>query len=76
MYFYLWQWVPRGSLANLLEDQKSQQLRWDDPLLKLASDIARGMVYLHGREFFDEQSNKQKSCILHRDLKPDNVLVL
>lgn len=34
-------------------------LRWEDPLLKLASDVARGMTYLHGRHYFDEQVNKR-----------------
>jgi serine/threonine protein kinase len=68
------EWVPRGSLADLLED-KSLDLHWGEPLLKLAMDVARGMIYLHGREYFDERDCEQKRCILHRDLKPDNALV-
>jgi serine/threonine protein kinase len=68
------QWVPRGSLGDMLED-KSQELTWGDPLLRLAMDLARGMAYLHGREYFDERANERKKCILHRDLKPDNALV-
>jgi serine/threonine protein kinase len=58
----------------LLED-KYLNLRWDDPLLRLAMDLARGMVYLHGREYIDERDGERKECILHRDLKPDNALV-
>ena len=65
--FFL-KWVPKGSLADVLED-KARKLRWDDPLLRLAMDVARGMIYLHGREYYDERDCELKSCILHRDLK-------
>jgi len=50
-------------------------LEWDDPLLRLASDVARGMAYLHGREFFDEAAGERQRCIIHRDLKPANCLL-
>ena len=68
------QWIPRGTLSALLEDA-TLDLRWDDPLLKLAIDAARGMAYLHGREYFDERDEGYKKCILHRDLKPENALI-
>jgi len=68
------EWVPRGSLADLLED-KALDLHWGEPLLRLAMDVARGMIYLHGRQYFDERNHEHKQCILHRDLKPDNALV-
>ena len=32
-----------------------QKLVWGDPLLKMAIDVARGMAYLHAREYFDEE---------------------
>ena len=66
------EWMPRGSLADLLEDGS---LGWGAPLLGLASDVARGMAYLHGREYVDDVSGKRKKCILHRDLKPANCLI-
>ena len=66
------EWATKGSLADLL---RTPSLRWDEPLLKLAQDAARGMVYLHGREFMDEETGKLKRCILHRDIKPDNALI-
>jgi serine/threonine protein kinase len=62
------EWVPKGSLGNMLEDEAAG-LRWDEPLLRLATDVARGMAYLHGRSYFDESDDTYKSCILHRDLK-------
>ena len=61
----LLEWVPKGSLEDLLS-QTAVNLVWNDPLLRLASDIARGMAYLHSRSYFDEQALKQMHCILHR----------
>jgi hypothetical protein len=63
----LLEWVPKGSVQDLLSASdetfsgavangaSSLELRWEDPLLKLAADVARGMAYLNGRSFFDEQ---------------------
>ena len=65
------EWASRGTLTSLMED-RSLVLRWDQHLLRLAIHIARGMNYLHGRVYFDEREMQVKSCILHRDLKPDN----
>jgi len=70
------EWVPSGSIGSLLEDDPGGgALRWDEPLLRLACDVARGMAYLHGREFIDDFDGRRKRGVLHRDLKPDNVLV-
>jgi len=68
------EWCPRGSLDGFLED-RARSLTWNEPMLRLATDIARGMVYLHDREYYDEVSMTRKKCIIHRDLKPDNVMV-
>jgi serine/threonine protein kinase len=71
------EWMAKGSLASFLEEGSlsSGPLRWDDPLLRLVTDIARGMVYLNSREYYDDTDGSKKKCIIHRDLKPDNVLI-
>jgi serine/threonine protein kinase len=66
------EWVAKGSLRDLLQ---ARDLKWDDPLLKLASDMARGMNYLHNRKYYDERAGQTVACIIHRDLKPDNALI-
>jgi len=68
------EWVPGGSVEGLLGNPLLD-LTWDEPLLRLATDIARGMEYLHAREYFDEADGQSKRCIIHRDLKPDNSLL-
>ena len=71
------EWCPKGSLAAMLEDSSNElvTLEWHEPLLKIAVDIARGLAYLHSRSYFDEVEGELKSCIIHRDVKPDNVLI-
>ena len=66
------EWASNGSLGDLLQ---GPGLHWGTPLLRLATDVARGMQYLHSREWFDARDGSKKHCILHRDLKPDNCLV-
>ena len=53
----------QGSLSVLLRNPKYISFTWEDPLLKMAMDIARGVRYLADND------------IVHRDLKADNVLV-
>ena len=60
------EFLPKGSLDVFLREPG---LRWDEPLLHIATDIARGMVYLHEREYFDEVAGEMKTCVIHRDLK-------
>ena len=54
------EFIPYGSLSSLLHKENLTYL----VKLRMVLDCARGMMYLH-------------SCkIMHRDLKPDNLLVL
>ena len=61
-------WCSAGSLADVL--RKTRDLEWNDPLLRLATDVARGMRYLHGRRICDaEKGEVLATGVLHRDLK-------
>lgn len=64
------EWVSRGSLQDIIGDPN---MSWETPLLRLMTDVARGMSYLHNRKWFDEVTGKVHDCVMHRDLKPENV---
>jgi len=68
------EWVPNGSLASVFE-RSGVEFTWDEPLLRLATDVAKGMEYLHSRRFVDPDEGVVRTCIMHRDLKPENCLV-
>jgi serine/threonine protein kinase len=42
------EWVGKGTLSTFLS--RGDSVRWEEPLLKVAQDVARGMAYLHSRE--------------------------
>ena len=73
------EFAPGGTLDGLLDGApgnargEAAPLRWTEPLLGLAIDVARGLEYLHGKEHFDEVAGTKKNCILHRDLKVTNI---
>ena len=70
----LLEWVPKGTLQDLL-DSRVLELSWGDPLLRLATDMARAMAYLHDHSFYDETTHHKARGVVHRDLKPENCLI-
>jgi len=69
------EWVAKGTLGDLLESESQHKLTWLDPMLKMATEMAQGMNYLHSVDDPNETGDSTKHCILHRDMKPDNVLI-
>eukprot|EP00904_Undaria_pinnatifida_P009210 jgi/Undpi1/5419/HiC_scaffold_2.g00700.m1 len=67
------EYVPRGNLATVLEE--GPKLTWKDQKYDMCVGIATGMAYLHRFRYFDELSNSMQNCVIHRDLKPQNILV-
>ncbi|KAJ1454419.1 kinase-like domain-containing protein, partial [Pelagophyceae sp. CCMP2097] len=57
----------RGSLNDLLSGESEDELSWAHPLHPIALGIAQCFKYLHHEQIGEP--------LLHRDLKPDNVLI-
>ncbi|OWZ22354.1 TKL/DRK protein kinase [Phytophthora megakarya] len=56
------EYLERGDVLSLL--RSSITLTWSDPLLKIATDVAQGVSYLHNCD----------PPLVHRDLKSSNLL--
>ncbi|RLN92028.1 hypothetical protein BBJ28_00008468 [Nothophytophthora sp. Chile5] len=56
------EYLERGDVLSLL--RSSIALAWSDPLLKIATDVAQGVSYLHNCD----------PPLVHRDLKSSNLL--
>jgi serine/threonine protein kinase len=54
---------------------KEVNFTWKGNLLRIATECALGVQYLHHSRYFDENTDTFKDCIIHRDLKPDNMLL-
>lgn len=60
----VFEWIPNGTLGDHLR-KKEQVLPWDKRY-KILKGIGSALRYLH---------HHCKPCILHRDIKPDNILL-
>ncbi|XP_073109384.1 G-type lectin S-receptor-like serine/threonine-protein kinase At2g19130 [Elaeis guineensis] len=61
----VYDYVPRGSLDSYLFSNDFETLNWDQRF-QIALGVARGLTYLH---------EKCRECIVHCDIKPENVLL-
>ena len=68
-----------GSMYDILKKGVGEKLynnwTWRDPMLRIVTEVAMGMQYLHTTTFFDEKRYTNVECVLHRDLKTANVLL-
>ena len=69
------EFVDGGALSDLLQDTQVK-LDWEEPKLMQATDIANAMVYLHSTRYWEDEKQEWMNCVIHRDLKPDNMLVV
>ncbi|KAL2528098.1 receptor-like protein kinase 1 [Forsythia ovata] len=64
MWLLVYEYMSNGSLADILFNPKNRPC-WEERI-RIASDIARGILYLH------EECETQ---IIHCDIKPQNILM-
>ncbi|KAK3005338.1 hypothetical protein RJ639_015951 [Escallonia herrerae] len=63
--FLVYEYMPNGSLGEVLHGKKGSSLQWDSRL-KIAVEAAKGLSYLH---------HDCSPLILHRDVKSNNILL-
>uniref|UniRef100_A0ACD5VK78 Uncharacterized protein n=1 Tax=Avena sativa TaxID=4498 RepID=A0ACD5VK78_AVESA len=63
--FLVYEYMENGSLNSHLFSKSSAQLTWD-LRYRIALGTARGLAYIH---------EECRECIIHCDMKPDNVLL-
>jgi len=72
------EYVSGGDLKVALDDdwdREKKVLSWNTHLLKTASELANALAYLHNMRYYDEKEETYKQCIIHRDVKPSNMLL-
>ena len=55
--------------------KRSKNWNWTDPLFKIATGTCRGIAYLHSASYYNDVTRTFSDCILHRDIKPGNILL-
>jgi len=75
----LLEFVSGGTLEDHLKKDKmamnEDKLSWKKNLLRIMTECALGVQYLHKTRFYSEEKKAFEDCIIHRDLKPDNMLL-
>jgi len=75
----LLEYVDNGTIQDWLKKDRAnptaKKITWKDQLLKIMTECALGVQYLHQARYYDEAEKTFKNCIIHRDLKPDNMLI-
>lgn len=59
-YYIVLEYMSNGNLSSHIPNMSIDQK------LEICKDIAKGLAYLH---------NRKPQCLIHRDLKPDNILI-
>jgi len=67
------EYVDGGTLEEVLASPRI--LTWPDARFRYVLGIARGMAYLHNCVFYDSVTKSYTEGVVHRDLKPQNVLL-
>ncbi|KHN38370.1 Leucine-rich repeat receptor-like serine/threonine-protein kinase BAM3 [Glycine soja] len=61
----VYEYMPNGSLGEILHGKRGEFLKWDTRL-KIATEAAKGLCYLH---------HDCSPLIIHRDVKSNNILL-
>ena len=61
--------------GSLLSNENAMRWRGERGVLKIMTEAALGVQYLHQSRFYNHQEKNWENCIIHRDLKPDNMLL-
>ena len=64
-----------GGLDTALKKNFKRSWTWHEPLLKISIDIANALLFMHHTPFYDDTTKTVQNTILHRDMKPSNVLL-
>ena len=55
--------------------RRNVSLRWEDPKLRWAEEVASSIRYLHRAQRFDNHTLSYTMGIVHRDIKTTNILI-